>query len=88
MNNLFPPLGPDDVPETRIDGKHHVGCIISQRRAIVATRLLFPSDIADGGDCRAEHGREGESCRVCAENNLRWTERVRQVRTAMMEAFK
>lgn len=88
MKTLFPPLGPDDVPETRIDGKHHVGCIISQRRAIMVARALFPDEIADGSDCRAEHGREGEPCRVCAENNQRWKDRVREVRAAMMEAFK
>lgn len=88
MNTLFPPLSPDDVPETRIDGKHHVGCIISQRRAIMVARALFPDEIATGADCRAEIGREGEPCRACADNNAQWIHRVREVRAAMMEAFK
>lgn len=90
---LFPPLGPDDIPETRIgdprDPKSwHIGCLVTQNRAIRVARKLFAEEIADGSDCRAEIGREGEPCRLCAERNELWTNRVREVRAAMIEAFK
>lgn len=88
----FPPLGPDDPPETRIgdqkDAKWwHVGCMVTQGRAIRVAASLFAEEVADGSDCKAEIGREGEPCRICAAKNEAWTERVRAVRRAMMEAF-
>lgn len=89
----FPSLDPAiDPPETRTgdpkDPKSwHVGCMITQSRAIAVTAALFPDEIADGSDCRAEVGREGEPCRLCDARNTQWTERVRQVRKAMMSAF-
>lgn len=85
---MWPPLGPDDVPETRINGKHHVGCIVSQKRAIIVARILFPDEVRHGEDCRQESEREGQPCRCCAHLNKAWIERVRQVRAAMMEAFR
>jgi hypothetical protein len=90
---LFPPLGPNDPPETRIgapsDPKSwHVGCMVTQGRAHAAAATLYPEEVTDGSDCRAEVGREGEPCRACAAANERWTERVRQVRAAMMAAFR
>lgn len=81
----WPPLGPDDPPETRIDGKHHVGCIVSQDRAIKVASLLFRSEVRDGSDC----GMGGDqSCPICRDANQVWIERVREVRAAMMEAFR
>lgn len=85
MTALFPPLAADDVPETRIAGKHHTGCIVSQGRAITVARALFPDEIADGADC----GYFAPApCRHCADRNAAWTRRVREVRAAMLEAFK
>lgn len=92
MGKLWPPLAPDDVPETRTgdpkDPKSwHVGCMVTQDRAIRVARALYPDEVADGSDCRAEIGREGEPCRACAARNAEWVARVREVRKAMMEAF-
>lgn len=89
----FPPLGPDDPPETRPDGRRdaaswHVGCMVTQLRAISVATALFPAEVADGSDCKAEDGREGEPCRICAGRNEVWTQRVREVRKAMMDAFR
>lgn len=88
----WPPLGPDDVPERRLGDPrdpttHHVGCVVSQGRAIVVAARLFPDEVADGSDCRAEVGREGSPCRACESRNAAWIARVREVRAAMMEAF-
>jgi len=88
MASLFPPLTPEDVPETRIGGQWHVGCMVTQRRAIAVASALFPDEVTDGTDCRSEVGREGAPCRFCAEKNEAWTSRVREVRKAMMEAFR
>lgn len=89
---LWPPLGPDDVPERRIgdpkDAKSwHVGCMVTQDRAIAVAVRLYPDEIADGSDCKGEIGREGEPCRICAAKNTNWIERVREVRAAMLAAF-
>lgn len=37
---------------------------------------LFPDDYFDGHDCRSEIGREGQPCRICADNLERWTGRI------------
>lgn len=85
---MFPPIHPDDPPDHR--EKHEpwqVGIMISQNRAIAVTKELFPDDIRDGSDCRAEIDREGEPCRICAQKNEEWADRVRQVRLVMIKAF-
>jgi hypothetical protein len=92
VSKLWPPLSPDDVPETRKgdpkDPKSwHVGCMVTQDRAIMTARALFPHEVANGADCQKEVGREGLACRICAARNQAWIERVRQVRAAMMGAF-
>jgi hypothetical protein len=92
VGKLWPPLAATDPPETRIgdpkDPKSwHVGCMVTQDRAITAARLLFPDEVADGSDCRAEIGREGEPCRSCAARNAAWVARVREVRAALFCAF-
>lgn len=88
MTDIFPPLGPDDMPETRAKGEPwHKGLMVTQRRAIAVAKALFPDEAANGTDCRAEIGREGEPCRACADANAQWVERVRQVRQAMIDAF-
>lgn len=61
--------------------------MITDNQAAIAARELFPDDYADGTDCRAEIGKEGEPCSACAENNRRWNERVEQVRAAMIKAI-
>ena len=43
---------------------------------------LFPDDFHDGHDCRGEYGREGQPCRICADNIERWRDRV----TAVLDA--
>jgi hypothetical protein len=86
---MFPPIHPDDPPERRGHREPwHVGLMVPQSRAITVAKRLFPDEIADGSDCLSEVGREGEPCRHCAHINSNWSERVRQVRLAMMEAFK
>ena len=89
----FPPLGPDDPPDRRANKADpwHVGLMISQTRAVAVASDLFPDEIADGSDCRKEIGRVGEPCSVCAGREWwkLWTSlRVRQVRAALMEAFR
>lgn len=84
----FPPIPEGDLPETRgEDGKHHVGCVITQQRAIVVAMALFPDEVADGSDCHNQYGREGEPCEICASRNASWTNRVAEVRRAMIKAF-
>lgn len=90
-----PALTAEDVPETRNglpgDPKSwHVGCMVTQGRAVIAARKLFPDEarIDPTADCRLETGREGQPCRICAAANQRWTNRVREVRAAMLEAFR
>lgn len=61
--------------------------MVTVKRAEYVARSLFPYEFADGGDCRAEHGREGQSCRICADRNARWQDRVASVRDAMIKAF-
>jgi len=53
----------------------------------IAARL-FPDDVADGSDCRAEIGRDGQPCRACAEKNRLWLRRIATTRIAMMRAFQ
>lgn len=43
---------------------------------------LFPDDFHDGHNCRGEYGREGQPCRICADNIERWRDRV----TAVLDA--
>lgn len=47
------------------------------------TRALFPDNYHDGTDCRAEHDRVGDPCRVCASNLERWHDRIREVTAAL-----
>lgn len=49
-------------------------------------RLLFPDEYHEG-DCRAEVGREGQPCRLCAEANRQWAERVETVRHAVETVY-
>lgn len=85
---LFPPLDPSDPPDTRAKGAPwHVGLMVTQARAIAVASALYPFEFADGGDCRAEHGREGQPCSACAYRNEEWKTRVREVRAAMHKAF-
>ena len=44
---------------------------------------LYPDDFHDGHDCKAEHGREGQPCRVCADNRQTWLDRVAAVLEAV-----
>ena len=67
---------------------HHVGRIVTRRRAMVAAARLFPDEVATGTDCRAEIGREGEPCRACACANRQWLRRIAETRLAMMGAFR
>ncbi len=62
--------------------------MITQERAIYVASKLFPDDMTDGSDCKNESGRVGEPCNVCADKNKQWSDRVREVRAAMMGAFK
>lgn len=65
----------------------HVGCLVTQTRAVEVAVRLFPDESTDGSDCRAEVGREGQPCRACESRNAQWAARVTQVRRAMLEAF-
>lgn len=62
--------------------------MVTLPRAERVARKLFADEIADGSDCKAEHGFVGLPCTVCAANNERWAARIQEVRAAMMEAFK
>ena len=78
----LPPLKIYDLPETRgEDGQHHLGCMITQKRAAIVAAQLFPSDVAVEADCQ-------RGCRHCTERRSDWQDRVSQVRWAMLEAFK
>jgi hypothetical protein len=48
-------------------------------------RRLFPDDVFEEQDCRQEVGREGQTCRVCAEFRQRWLDRIDEVRKALEE---
>jgi hypothetical protein len=49
--------------------------------------LLWPEKATVlGMDCRAEIGREGEPCRICAEADMLWRVRVERVRDALERA--
>ncbi|MDQ0317766.1 hypothetical protein [Amorphus orientalis] len=84
---------PDLEPGEPSDGPRnpgepwHPGLMVTRKRAARVAAKLFPTDMADGTDCRAEEGREGEPCRICEHNNEQWAQRVRQVRRAMLTAF-
>ena len=60
--------------------------MITRKRAESVARELFPDDF-HAGDCRAEHGREGQPCRICVTANEAWATRVQGVRNAMLTAF-
>lgn len=88
MADLFPPIPEGDPPDRRAPGEPwHGGLMVTQGRAVRVASALFPDEVADGSDCRAEVGREGEPCRACAARNAAWADRVREVRRAMLEAF-
>lgn len=85
---LWPPIPAGDPPDRRPKGAPwHVGCMVTQARAVAVAVRLFPEEAATGDDCRAKIGREGEPCRACAERNAAWSERVRAVRLAMLAGF-
>jgi hypothetical protein len=87
--SVWPPLEATDLPDTRAKGApYHIGLMITQDRAIAVASALYADEIADGTDCRAEIGRIGDACRHCAERNTAWIRRVREVRNAMVAAFK
>ena len=85
----IPPLTLDDIPDTRATGAPwHIGLMVTQRRAALVAARLFPEEIATGTNCCAETGNEGSPCGFCDERNKSWENRIRQVRSALMEAFK
>lgn len=85
---LWPPLELSDIPDSRAPGEPwHKGLMVTQSRAIAVATALFPSEVADGSDCRAQYDRVGEPCLVCADRNQAWINRVREVRAAIMAAF-
>lgn len=90
MSTIWPAIPEGDPPDTRVKAEpHHVGLVVSQRRAIAVARALFPDEYkAEPTDCRNFVNKPGEPCPICADNNERWSNRVREVRKAMMEAFK
>ena len=47
---------------------------------------LFSGNFHDGSDCRAEYGREGEPCRICADKRERWLQHLADVRKAVSDA--
>lgn len=55
--------------------------------ADAVARRLFPDEIAGGSDCRAEVGREGEPCNICASTNEQWARRVEEVRLVLWDVF-
>lgn len=62
--------------------------MITAGRAEKFARLLFPDEIHSGDDCRAEIGREGQPCSICAMQAEAWEKRKADVRAAMIEAFR
>lgn len=54
-------------------------------RVAALARRLFPDDYHDGSDCRAEVGREGQPCRVCAGRFADWQARVVEVGASLKE---
>ena len=62
--------------------------MITVERADRVARALTGERERPTVDCRAEIGREGLPCRICAEHNERWRAYVDKVRAAMMEAFR
>lgn len=60
--------------------------MVTEQRAETVARALFPDDYHDGTDCRAEIGREGQPCSICAMQREAWLERVAKVREAVKEA--
>lgn len=54
-------------------------------RAEALAKRLFPEDYHDGSDCRAEVGREGQPCRICAERAEAWQARLAQVSASLKE---
>lgn len=85
----WPAIPEGDPPERRIGQSDpwQPGFMVTQERAARVAAELYPDDVTDGGDCRAEVGREGMPCGVCDARNLMWSERVRAVRLAMLKAF-
>ena len=61
--------------------------MVTQARAERTAAHLFADEVADGSDCRAEIGREGLPCAVCAARNADWLARVASTRKAMLAAF-
>ena len=61
--------------------------IVTEKRAAVAARALFPADYKDDTNCRAESGREGKICTVCLDQRMEWLAKVADVREAIMAAM-
>jgi hypothetical protein len=61
--------------------------MVTQDRAERVALRLFNAEYHDD-DCKNETGREGLPCSICAANNARWIERVAQVRSALISAFR
>ena len=60
--------------------------MITSKRVYHVAISLFPDDFHEG-DCKNEHGRIGEPCSICAEQNAVWKGKLMAVRRAMFEAF-
>lgn len=45
--------------------------------------LISPDDFHNGIDCRAEVGREGEPCSICASRARNWKAQVQRVTDAI-----
>ena len=60
--------------------------MITETRATTVARQLFP-EASPVEDCKAEIGREGQPCRICAAHNAEWSAIVTRTREAMLKAF-
>lgn len=57
---------------------------LDERKKVEAlTRRLFADDFHEG-DCRLEHGREGQPCRICEDKNKQWDDRLWEVYHALI----
>lgn len=61
--------------------------MITIERATIVARSLFAEDFHEG-DCKNYYETPGKPCPICAERNEQWANRIKTVRTAMMEAFR
>lgn len=75
------------VAQRRAGAKWEKTDMVTIDRAAAVARRLFPDDVSTGQDCRAEAGREGEPCSICADRWASWRRRVIETRAALLEAF-